>query len=234
MFPWLFPYGLGGFENDLIRKRIRRSELIRALLLYADRRFERDRCFPFIVFNHEQIRASAGGGYLLTAKHNFDSVANKILTMDRGALDNILQRGATGDFVRPESDAEKAWFELISIVDHVAGHVSGLNTSKKYQRNEIKSLIYSKGVPLFFITFAPADYKSPLCLYYCGEKIDLSDCLPSMRCSDDRRRAIAEHPVGAARFFHFLVQTFIRVILRYGQADDGLFGKTDAYYGTVE
>lgn len=234
MFPWLFPYGLGSFENELMVKRLHRGEHIKALLLYPDRRFERDRCFAFIAFNHEQIRASAGGGYLLTNRNNFATVADKILALDREALDNIIERGSDGEYVRPETDAEKACFELISVVDHVAGHVSGLNTSRKYQRNEIKSLIMAKGMPLFFITFAPADLKNPLCLYYCGENVDLFDHLPRLRSADDRRRAIANHPAGAARFFDFLVKTFVRVILRYGQKDDGLFGPTEAYYGTVE
>lgn len=234
MFPWLFPYGLGGFENEFMVKRLTRGEHIKALLLYPDRRFERDRCFAFIAFNHEQIRASASGGYLMTTRNNFASVADKILALDRTALDNILERGKDGDYVRPENDAEKACFDLISVVDHVAGHVSGLNTSRKYQRNEIKSLIMAKGMPIFFVTFAPADLKNPLCLYYCGENIDLFDSLPRLRNADDRRRAIADHPAGAARSFDFLVKTFIRVILRYDQPADGLFGPTEAYYGTVE
>lgn len=66
MFPWIFPYGLGGFENEFIVTRLRRGEHIRTLLHHGDHRFERDRCFVFIAFNHEQIRASAMGGYLLT------------------------------------------------------------------------------------------------------------------------------------------------------------------------
>lgn len=153
MFPWLFPYGLGGFENEFIVTRLRRGEHIRGLLHHGDRRFERDRCFVFIAFNHEQIRASATGGYLLTTRQNFSAVSQKILNVDREALDAILERGKLGDYVRLENDAEKAVFDLISAVDRVAGHVNGLSTSKKYQRNEIKSLIVAKGVPIFFVTF---------------------------------------------------------------------------------
>ncbi|EIW52165.1 uncharacterized protein TRAVEDRAFT_75827, partial [Trametes versicolor FP-101664 SS1] len=203
--------------------------------MYPDRRFERDRCFPFIAFNHEQIRASASGGYLLTNKRNFASVSEKILSLDIEALKALISRGESGDYVRPENDAEKACFDLMSVVDLVAGHVNGLNTSKKYQRNELKSLIIAKGMPIFFITFAPADIKNPLCLYYCGEDVDLCNYMPRLRNADDRRRAIADNPAGAARFFDFLVKTFIRVILGFGDdSKPGLFGHSDAYYGTVE
>lgn len=234
MFPWLYPYGLGGFENAGITVRLDRTVHIRDLLLMPDRRFQNDRCFPFIVFNHEQIRASSQGGFLLTSRKNFSSVAERILQLDREALSAIIERGASGDYVRPETPAEKQCFELMTFVDHIAGHVKGSNTSRKYQRNEIKSLIFAKGAPVWFITFAPADFKNPLCLYYCGEQIDLSDRLPTLRNSNDRLRAIAHNPVGAARFFDKVVHLFVECILRIDDTRPGLFGPTEAYYGTVE
>ncbi|KAI0640827.1 hypothetical protein C8Q79DRAFT_889026, partial [Trametes meyenii] len=43
MFPWLFPYGVGGFENKGISTRLHRADHIRTLLSYPDRRFQTDR-----------------------------------------------------------------------------------------------------------------------------------------------------------------------------------------------
>ncbi|EPS96744.1 hypothetical protein FOMPIDRAFT_129745 [Fomitopsis schrenkii] len=37
MFPWLYPYGLGGFANDLICTSLSRIDHVRHLLMYADR-----------------------------------------------------------------------------------------------------------------------------------------------------------------------------------------------------
>lgn len=234
MFPWLYPYGLGGFENSRMLHRLDHASHVRVNLLYADRQFQTDRCFPFIVFNHQQIRASVQGGYLLTRRSNFEAVAQKILTLDRAALDSIIDRSASGEHVVPRTEEEKACFDLIGIIDRVAGHVQGLNTSRKYMRNEIRSLVYAKGVLVFFITFAPVDFKHPLCLYFCGEEIDLSQSAPQIRHSDDRLRAIASNPIGAAHFFDFIVNLFITHILRAGSGEQGLFGTTEAYYGTVE
>lgn len=234
MFPWLYPYGRGGFENEHISKKLDRKEHIRHCLMYSQRTFATDRCFPFIVFNQEQIRSSSQGGYLLTSRKNFSNVADRLLTLDRSALDALIERSADGAYVQPETDDEKACFELIAFVDHVAGHVEGSSTARKYQRNEIRSLIFEKGVPSFFITFAPADYKNPLCLYYCGEPIDLLVPTPALPSSDARLRAIASNPVGAARFFNKCVQLFIRCILRHDSSGPGLLGDTEAYYGTVE
>ncbi|TFK79178.1 hypothetical protein K466DRAFT_445709, partial [Polyporus arcularius HHB13444] len=199
-----------------------------------DRRFQTDRCFPFIVFNQDQIRSSAQGGYLLTARKNFTHVAEKILALDRNALQALIDRSANGSYVQPETPAEKACFELMTFVDHVAGHVSGSHTARKYQRNEIKSLIYAIGVPIFFITFAPADFKNPLCLSYCGLDIDLMSSTPALPDRNTRLRAIANNPVGAARFFRKAVELFTSKILRADEDRAGLFGPTEAYYGTVE
>ncbi|KAI0640766.1 hypothetical protein C8Q79DRAFT_888622, partial [Trametes meyenii] len=43
MFPWLYPYGRGGFGNSLCNKTLDRSVHIKLCLLYADRRFQTDR-----------------------------------------------------------------------------------------------------------------------------------------------------------------------------------------------
>lgn len=234
MFPWLYPYGRGGFENHYIDKKLDRADHIRLNLMYHDRRFQTDRCFPFIVFNHEQIRASSQGGFLLTHRKNFALVAERLVSLDREALDSLIERSKDGAYVKPENDGEKQCFELLTFVDHVAGHVKGSNTTRKYQRNEIRSLIYAKGTPTFFLTFAPADYKNPICLSFCGESINLLETRPALPGSDDRLRAIANNPVGAARFFDHVVKLFITCILRHGSTSPGLFGESECYYGTVE
>ncbi|KAJ7028454.1 hypothetical protein C8F04DRAFT_964008 [Mycena alexandri] len=59
MFPWLFPYGLGGFENQHIVGRISEDTHKKKLLMYHDKRFQTDVYFPIVAFNHSQMKASA-------------------------------------------------------------------------------------------------------------------------------------------------------------------------------
>ncbi|EPT00898.1 hypothetical protein FOMPIDRAFT_1102538, partial [Fomitopsis schrenkii] len=202
--------------------------------MYSDRRFQTDYYFPFITFNQEQIRGSTRGGYLLTERKNFSNVVDTILNVDKDVLQKLIDRCGKGEYVKPETDAEVECFKLLSIVDHVAAHVPGSTTQRKYQCTQLKSLIMTVGVPVFFITFAPVEFKNPLCMYYCGEKIDLLSRQPVMGHHLDRMRAIATNPVACARFFHLLVTLFVRIILRSDSDLPGLFGRVRAYYGTVE
>src|ERR1700741_5677058 len=69
MMPWLFPYGLGGIGSQQ-QKDLHISDFNykRHLLLYYDKRFQRDAHFPLIAFNHEQIKNTTTAGYLLADK----------------------------------------------------------------------------------------------------------------------------------------------------------------------
>ncbi|EIW60994.1 uncharacterized protein TRAVEDRAFT_75877, partial [Trametes versicolor FP-101664 SS1] len=201
-----------------------------------DMRFQTDNYFPYICFNHEQIRESATGGYLLTERSNFARVSEKILGVDRNVLDKLMSDAKIGRRSELSSESEKNCMEVISLLDHVSCKVPGSISQRRFQRNEIKSMIIAYNVPMFFITFAPADHKNPLCLYYCGLDIDLLSNIPDIPSYIERMNAVAENPVACARFFDLLVKTFIKCILRWEdkQGRDGLFGQTLAYYGTVE
>ncbi|KAI9058820.1 hypothetical protein FKP32DRAFT_1553306, partial [Trametes sanguinea] len=202
--------------------------------MYGDRRFQQDRSFAYVAFSHEQVRACVSGGYLLTNKSNFSQVADKILQVDMDALDDIISRSRGGQYVHPETPAEKRCFELMSLVDHVSTNVHGSNARRKIQRSEIRSLIFEIGVPVFFVTFAPADTKNPICLSLCGEPLDLYGNSVLRLKHWDRLRRVVRNPVGAARFFHRTVDALLRVLLGVGTDREGIFGKTAAHYGTVE
>lgn len=97
-------------------------------------------------------------------------------------------------------------------------------------------MLYEYGMPAVFVTFAHAPQKSPIVMYLCGVQIDLDDPSPGMPANNERMKMMTSNPVACARFFHHMVELFLTVILRVGDSASraGLFGKTDAYYGTVE
>ena len=177
------------------------------------------------------MREGTTGGYLLAEKQSFPVIADRLLNLNSDTLSDIAKRMANGERLKPQTLEEKACFQVIHDLDHVGRHVQGSITNKKYMRNEIWSLISFMGAPSWFITFSPADNRHPICLYFADTQEKFS---PTIRAPDECYRLIANNPVAGARFFHFMVEAFIEQVLGVGQHHRGLYGKTSAYYGTVE
>lgn len=68
------------------------------------------------------------------------------MNIDNAVLTNIIDCLAKEEFVKPQNKDEEQCFQLMKDLDHVAGPVKGSNTSKKWMRNEIWSLIYHRGI----------------------------------------------------------------------------------------
>ena len=228
IFPWLFPYGLGGIGATKLSEKLHK----RRLLMYHDKRFQRDVCFPFVAFSHQQVKASTTGGFLLAETQKFDEIANRLLNVNQEVLENIAKRMSGGETVKPSTEDESACFQLIRDLDHIDGKVSGSITSKRFMRNEIWSLIAYLGALVWYITLTHADNKHLISLYFADNKEKLDVTLS--RSEDERYRLIASNPVAGARFFHFMIQMFIRHVLGVEKNHQGLYGETAGYYGTVE
>jgi hypothetical protein len=168
-----------------------------------------DQDFPFIAFSHEQIKTTSTQSFLLADKKIFNDIKDRILNIDQSALSSLLERMNKDEIVKAQTQQEEQCFQLLRDLDHVAGPVKGSNTSKKWMRNEIWSLIYLRGAPFWYITISPADIKHPLCIYYADKKENfVAEILPY----DTRLRLICHNPVAGARFFDFMVC----VTTRYG------------------
>jgi Helitron helicase-like domain at N-terminus/PIF1-like helicase len=231
MFPWLFPYGLGGIGQPQFKSVFSAKAHKNWLLMYHDKRFQNDLYFPMIAFNHEQLKDSTTGSFLLTKRRNFPSVAKQLLSLKPGILEAISRRMASGEYVKPVTDEEKKCFSILDNLDIIGGSVKGSITSKKRMRNEIWSLVAFKGAPSWFVTFSPADNKHPICLYYADKDIHFKH---NLRSVTERDLLVLSNPVAAARFFDYMVRMVIKHVLGVGELHPGLYGKTSAYYGTVE
>ena len=65
MFPHLFPYGFGGVGCQKRRLRMGEMHHIRRLLMYHNEQFQLDPHFPLIALNHQQIKSSNKGSYIM-------------------------------------------------------------------------------------------------------------------------------------------------------------------------
>jgi hypothetical protein len=107
MFPWLFPYGLGGIGSTNLSDK----EHKRHLLMYHDKRFQTDINFPFIAFSHEQIKASTTQSFLLAEKSKFWTIANRLLSLDQHVLNSLIEKVSSGEYTAAETEEKKKVFK---------------------------------------------------------------------------------------------------------------------------
>ena len=228
MFPWLFPYGLGGIGTAKISDK----EHKRHLLMYHDKRFQTDVNFPFVAFSHEQMKANTTQSFLLVDQSRFTDISQRLMNIDWTTLNELTARMEAGEHISPKSEAEKSCFQIINDLDAISGKMHGSTTSKKYMRNEIWSLINYLGSPSWYITLSPADIQHPICIYFADTKEKFTPTLPTY---DERARLVCQNPVSGARFFDFMVCTFLEEVLGVRtDKREGFYGHTSGYYGTVE
>ena len=125
-------------------------------------------------------------------------------------LKDISKCMAEGEKINPQSDKERACFDILKDVDHVGSHVNGTITNKCYMRNEIWSLSCFRGAPSWYITLSPADNKHPNSLYLADTDTTFK---PIIRTDDEKLRLITENPVAGARFFHLMISAFVEHVL---------------------
>ncbi|KAJ3752057.1 hypothetical protein EV360DRAFT_89122 [Lentinula raphanica] len=86
MFPWLFPYGLGGLGAYNASHFSEKSHL-KFLLNYHDKRFQLDESFPFVAFNQQQIKAGTSQAFLMADSNKFDAIR-----WQQGNMSNLPMR----------------------------------------------------------------------------------------------------------------------------------------------
>jgi hypothetical protein len=132
-----------------------------------------------------------------------------------------LVRLGDGELIKPVTKEKTDCFHILTDLDHIGGKVNGSITAKKHQRSEIWSLTAYEDVPTWYITIAPVDSKSPICLYFASgdEKFEVK-----LRCRNECLLLIANNPIASARSFHFTIQLFIKHVLGVGTDHPVLFG----------
>jgi len=115
IFPWLFPYGLGGIGNEHGFKKVSDKARKKSLLMYHDKRFQLEPMFPLVAINHEQIKGSTTGGYLLAKKSTSQQFQSACLKLNRSVMSDLLERLSSGESVSQSLIWRKSAFRLSMI-----------------------------------------------------------------------------------------------------------------------
>ena len=239
LYPTLFPYGTGGFEDTRRYPKVSMRAQARHLLNIADDRFRKHPSFIFSVFNVLQRREVGLRTMMRVNRASFESKARVYASLKPETLQSVADRLEKGE-VTFQDENEKEVADLMRDVRLINSTVQGSSAARWTMRNELRAMIVSLGAPSFFITVNPADVYNPVVNLLAGDEIDIHRLLPQDIPSYHMQSIlIAKDPVLAARFFHIYIKAFIQIILGYDENDatqitPRLLGLTKAYYGIVE
>jgi hypothetical protein len=239
IYPTLFPYGIGGFEDPKRSSKISLKRHVRHCLSLTDRRFQEHYSFPFTAFNILQRREALLHTSLKVKKSNFRAVAESFASVSPDAVQVVTDRVANGDFATAHTNEERQILNLMKEVKLITSHVPGSASSRLAMRNEIRALMIDQGHPSFYVTINPADVFNPLVKFLAGAEIDIDQLLPEQVPNYwEQSVLIARNPVVAAKFFHIYLKSFLTAVLGYDpkqeDTEGGILGVVKAYYGCVE
>lgn len=239
LYPTLFPYGCGGFEDHSRQKRISMKEHAKALFSWHDKRFQTHNSFLFTVFNILQRRALLLGCTLKVKKASFSRFAESFSSVSSDAVRDVLERIEKGDGTTAHTDEERKVLRLMKEINLVTAKVPGSSAARINMRNEIRALTLTHGMPSFYITINPADTHNPIVKFLAGADIDLDNML-----EDDvpnyweQSNLISSNPALGASFFNTYLKAFIRTVLGCEDEEvndnEGILGVVKAHYGCVE
>lgn len=241
MYPTLFPYGIGGFEEYNRPTRLSFESQAKYFLDIRDRQFRYHVSFIFVVLNIIQRRT----GHLYTSfsvsKGSFQQIANCLNGLSAKTLDKLAATIEAEGNLKNLSEEEKTAMTLLRYVNTIATKVPGSAASKTLCRNEIRSYVGVMGVPQIFFTINPTPQHHPLFQLMVGDlTVDLSQRYPVLAPGPERAERLANDPVAAADFFDKSIRCVFEHLFGWDydrcQSSDrgGILGHIEGFYGTSE
>ncbi len=226
-YPWLFPYGVGGPEDDR-KEKLSFDKWIKHVLQHHFRRFRKEHRFFFHVHNVLKKRDVCLYTAMCVRHPKFSETSRILNDLSSKQIENIITSMANRNLTDP---AAKLLLDQIHVV---GSKIKGTGFDKRIYRKEIQGLMIYMGMPAFFVTINPADVHSPIVSFLAGEDIDLDAEFPAVPSARERAKIVADDPVACAKFFKTIVLAYINSLLRYGKTGGGILGNVSAYHGVVE
>ena len=108
MFPTLFLYGVGGFEDESRKYNIPFKGHIKHLLKLNDRRFQQHHSFCFIAFNILQRQTVLLHSYLRMKHSSFALIALSYAMITPQTIKTMIDCTSRGDFNTAYNDDERS------------------------------------------------------------------------------------------------------------------------------
>ena len=235
LFPYLDPWGIGGFHEQSRIIPISMEEQLKYLMAIDDSPFQKDPDFAFVYFNILQKKAVCDSVRFRVAAADQERIVRDLLSVNKEELDRLIARLKANKSYQAHTDEEKRILQLVTRIGVSLHNIPGTAGYKLKMRNEIRSLVAFRGTPAFFVTLNPSDVHHPLVSLLCGNDINLEAMERGQELTEwQRKLLVSRNPAACAKFFHTIISSFITIVLRCGRKGRGILGKCTAYYGTVE
>jgi hypothetical protein len=130
LYPSLFPYSIGGFEDRCQAVPIGLENHGKHMLALTDRRFQEHYSFMFVVFNVIQWRKLLLHTSLCVKWSNFDSWAQRFVNISMEAVKALSDRATTGRQPMATTDEERTVLELMREVKLISANIPGSAVSR--------------------------------------------------------------------------------------------------------
>ncbi|KAF9236933.1 hypothetical protein BU15DRAFT_88924 [Melanogaster broomeanus] len=203
-------------------------EHIKWALRYHDRQFRTHETFSFVSFGILQCRQI----------HRKTFKANALI-LSTITIKTLRKVQAEEDRHVPISDPA---IKLLCKHLYATGvHIMGSNQLRYQLRSQIWSTTIMMNPFTLWITINPCNLHDPIAQVFAGEDINMDALFEEVGPSNEQQaKNIASDPYAAAKFFHFMIQIIlytlfgIEVTAYQVKQTTGVFGKTNAYFGTVD
>ncbi|KAG2124010.1 hypothetical protein DEU56DRAFT_744956, partial [Suillus clintonianus] len=241
MFPTLYPFGIGGFDDNSRVTSLGFQNQANYNFDLADRSFRYHRSYMFVILNIFQRRTAHLHTHFTVRRSHFETLARRLTSVSPHTLTRLadqLQKEHKYSNLGPD---DRNALNLLNQVNTVAARIPGSQSSKMFVRSEIRSYFGFFGMPhLFFTCNLSASHSPTFQLMFGDTTVDLTQHYPCLVPARERAIRLARDPVAAADFFHFSFKCIFTHLFGWDfdtQASTergGILGHLEAFYGTSE
>ncbi|VDC00928.1 unnamed protein product [Peniophora sp. CBMAI 1063] len=229
--PHLDPHALGGFlhPDRTGPRHLSMQRQLKNMLLMKDAPFAADPSFAYVFFNAIQRTQTSIGATFRVAENQYGSFVDTLME-NRGMLEALESKYRSNPDAKPTTSGERKLINAMNQLRVMCKDVVGSNASRTRMRSKVRAMLKSFGCPTLFVTLNPTDVLSLQLHVLCGGDPNQFGQMTDYQ----RTKQVVDHPAETAIWFDRIIKSFIKIILRHGSDSPGLFGTSEAYFGTVE
>jgi hypothetical protein len=229
-FPTVFPFGTGGHcqhDSSLRARPVSLAAYAQWLLTHHSQRAARHHVLSFVLYDMILLRQSSMGNSIQARNDYWMEGQKDILAM---SASDLMAAAISMKANIPCTDP------VVNCLLQNMRLISSYNPEsfgrKLAQRHVLFGHVICHGCPAFWFTINPADFRNPVVLRIAG--VEIRPELTVTQKDELRRLHAIGNPVIVAQYFHFVVDSFFKMLLRSDRRGMGVLGDIGSHFGVVE